>query len=166
MKKEALSVHLGSKYGPSRATEQRDVQGRFLLRRIEESHRTVLLWESMDEWPLENTAESSVGMPAFHGASWAVVEPLPELGERVSLLQAAFSIRVREGSGGNGAIDPALRRVLHVLEKFYIRQRQMIGNLLMDMSVKDPYKQTISRTPVRGGELSHEPTMLRELSST
>lgn len=131
-------MHLGSKYGPHRVIEQRRVQGRFLLRRIEERHRTVLLWESMDEWPLENQqTESSTGAPAFHGASWAVVEPLPELGERVSFLQAAFSIRVREcgSSSGDGAVDPALRRVLHMLEKFYIRQRQLIGNMLMDMSL-------------------------------
>lgn len=138
MKKEALSVHLGSKYGPNRLIEQRRVQGQFLVRRIEERHRTVLLWESLDEWSLENEqTESSVGTPAFHGASWAVVEPLPELGERVSFLQAAFSIRVRECGGGarNGSVDPALRRVLHMLEKFYIHQRRLIGNLLMDMSL-------------------------------
>lgn len=139
MRKAALPAHLGSTFGPTRVDEQRRLEAYVLLRRIEQQHRTVLLWESMDAWPLEKSPDASMEIspppPRIRWISWTVVEPV---GDSACFLQGSLSIRKRDygGGSGDGAVDPALFCMLPDLETFYIRQRQQYGSLLVDMSRK------------------------------
>lgn len=103
-----------------------------------ESNRIVLVWESFEKWlpPSDSTTSSSrERWPAIHGASWAVIEPLSEVGDSACFLQTVTSIRMKEGEQ-NDLGNQEVGLVLQFIEQFILQQRRLVGNLLVDMSIK------------------------------
>lgn len=129
-RKKSMSVHLGVK----ESSEAQTAPGRFVLRRIVESQRTVLLWESMDEWVC---LEEPVTCPGVHGASWAVIQSAPpEFGPSASVLQGSFSFRIRGCEKDTLETQELLSRLIQRLQRLVLDHRDRGANLLMDAMMR------------------------------
>lgn len=121
-----MSVQLGVK----ESSEDQTALGRFVLRRIVEPQRTVLLWESMDEWV---HPEQPMTSPGVHGASWAVIQSAPpEFGPNASFLQGSFSFRIRGCEEDKLKTQELLSRLTQRLQRLVLDHRDRGANLLMD----------------------------------
>lgn len=118
-----MSVQLGVK--ESSGNEE---FGRFVLRRIVEPERTILLWESVDAWI---HPEEPMPSPGVHGASWSVIQTAPEFGPNASFLQGSFSFRIC-GCEDKIKTQELLSRLIQRLQRFYLDHRDRGANLLMD----------------------------------
>lgn len=105
---------------------------------MELKNRSVLLWESCAHW--SNAAASSPysGDPIeVHASSWALVEPIPELGKNGSFLQVAVSLRVAQPAAGGltSHVHPEISSILHLHEQFFNRRCRLVANRLTDMAL-------------------------------